>query len=139
MISRSTGEPIVFGSGSRIGDDSWITPRLECDPFTGEVLQFETGSGVFAPRKSAWHPGPDAAPDLEDPATAGVLVHLIDEWEFNPHFWTGNGAKADGSDACGVHLRDNRRFLGPTLGEAAARALLAIWVDAPTPIEDSSV
>lgn len=65
--------------------------------------------------------------DLSSMATAGVLLGMLDSADYNPHVHLSGGAKADLSDAYGVALRDGRRFAGATLGEAVARALLAVW------------
>lgn len=66
----------------------------------------------------------DAAPDLDDPATAGVLVAMLVETGRLTDIFLANGEWAVAVDLDGPY-----GLAGSSLGEAAAWALLQVWQD----------
>ena len=72
-------------------------------------------------------PGEEAPPDLSDPATAGVLVHMLRE---TGCLWSIDTMGPEWSVCIRTGIGATQGFKAEHLGEAAARALLAIWSNA---------
>lgn len=76
----------------------------------------------------------DATPDLDDPATAGVLLARL--WTICPNATirrtTDGSALLTYSHGPGVYPRN---AVGPTLGHACAAALVALTTPTPPPTE----
>lgn len=72
----------------------------------------------------AIHPdwGTEPVPDLDDPATAGVLLAMLPPGRWTWETMGGRHAVWNTDD-----IRPDRVSRGPTLASAAARALLAAW------------
>lgn len=67
------------------------------------------------------HSPPDARPDLTDPATAGVLLAMLAEA-------VTSSTSMLVRDSRGWHADDGSQWHGgDCIGEAVARALLAVW------------
>lgn len=85
-----------------------------------------------------WAAYPGSIPDLIDPATAGVLLAMLDEAVEHANIeterttpdqtsepccdWTVRVCQWNGADWDSLHIET-----APTLGEACARALIEVW------------
>jgi hypothetical protein len=101
---------------------------LSGDPADPEPVCASEEGATSDDNYATWLTYGGAIPDLADPATAGVLLEaLIREDVFAVVYY---GVNAQGVLHASLRCSDRRipeEVVGATLGEAVARALLAVW------------
>ena len=96
------------------------TVEIEPGYTVGHGVNERTGRGALDTEASD-------VPDLDDPATAGVLLGMLLEAKPCGTRWSGP-VVPEHEQHVSMYVGDHREyFAGPTLGVAVARALLSTW------------